>query len=430
MLKYSPHAEAREYLEKIKEDLLKNAREFKESEKQIAPDLFFLPENRTKKLLQKYQVNVFVDNGKTQCAPVIVETNPTYYNLLGRVEYESQLGVLKTDFTKVKAGSIHRANGGYLILRCRDVLTSSFCWEGLKRALKTGEVQIESIGHQFGAIATSSLKPKPIPLDIKVILIGSHWEYQLLYYHDEDFRKLFKIMVDFDVEMDRSDPYTYKLARFISDHCETENLRHFTKEAVGHIVEYSSRLAGHQEKLSTRFNELVEIIYEADSWAKLEDCSLVTDEHVKKAIREKTYRSNKAEQKLLEMMNKGQLLIDVQQKVVGQVNGIAVLDTGNYTFGKPNKITVNTFLGRKGIINIEREVKMSGALHDKGILILSGYFGEKFGQKYPVSFSASICFEQLYSGIDGDSASSAELYALLSGLADLAVEQGLLLQDL
>lgn len=425
MLKYSPHAEAREYLEKIKEDLLKNAREFKESEKQIAPDLFFLPENRTKKLLQKYQVNVFVDNGKTQCAPVIVETNPTYYNLLGRVEYESQLGVLKTDFTKVKAGSIHRANGGYLILRCRDVLTSSFCWEGLKRALKTGEVQIESIGHQFGAIATSSLKPKPIPLDIKVILIGSHWEYQLLYYHDEDFRKLFKIMVDFDVEMDRSDPYTYKLARFISDHCETENLRHFTKEAVGHIVEYSSRLAGHQEKLSTRFNELVEIIYEADSWAKLEDCSLVTDEHVKKAIREKTYRSNKAEQKLLEMMNKGQLLIDVQQKVVGQVNGIAVLDTGNYTFGKPNKITVNTFLGRKGIINIEREVKMSGALHDKGILILSGYFGEKFGQKYPVSFSASICFEQLYSGIDGDSASSAELYALLSGLADLAVEQGI-----
>jgi lon-related putative ATP-dependent protease len=424
-LKYSAHSAAKEYLESIKKDVLKNARDFKDKENKIGSEFFFLQENRSKSLLRKYQVNVLIDNSKTQGAPVVVETNPTYYNLLGRVEYESHLGVLKTDFMKIKAGSLHQANGGYLILRCRDILTSPLCWDGLKRALKTNEIQIESIGHQLGAIATSSLKPEPIPLDIKVIIIGSHFDYQMLYYYDEDFRKLFKIMVDFDVEMERSEEHTYKLARFISDHCEKENLKHFTREAVGQIVEYSSRLADSQGKLSTRFNELVEIIYEADTWASLEKCSLVTAEHVKKAIREKVYRSNKYEQKLLEMMNEGQLLIDIDQKVVGQVNGIAVLDTGNYTFGKPNKITVNTFLGRKGIINIEREVKMSGALHDKGVLILSGYLGIKFGQKCPVSFSASICFEQLYSGIDGDSASSAELYALLSSLSDLPIDQGI-----
>ncbi|MDD2212536.1 MAG: AAA family ATPase [Clostridia bacterium] len=424
-LKYSAYSAAIEHLENIKKSLLKNAKEFKDKEQPSGSEVFFLQENRAKNILQKYQVNVLIDNSKTQGAPVIVEVNPVYYNLLGRVEYESHLGVLKTDFTKIKAGSLHQANGGYLILRCRDVLTSPLCWDALKRALKTGEIQIESIGHQLGAIATSSLRPEPIPLQIKVIIIGSHFDYQVLYYYDEDFRKLFKIMVDFDVEMERSEEHMYKLARFISDHCEKEGLRHFSRDAVGQIVEYSSRLADSQKKLSTRFNELVEIIYEADTWAGLEGSPLVTAEHVQKSIREKVYRSNKYEQKLLEMMNEEQLLIDIDKKVVGQVNGVAVLDTGNYTFGKPNKITVNTFLGRKGIINIEREVKMSGALHDKGVLILSGYLGEKFGQKCPVSFSASICFEQLYSGVDGDSASSAELYALFSSLADLPIEQGI-----
>lgn len=423
--KYSVYSVVVEHLENIKKDLLKNAKEFKDKEHSSGMELYFLKENHTKNILQKYRVNVLIDNGKTQGAPVINEVNPTYYNLLGRVEYGSHLGVLSTDFTKIKAGSLHQANGGYLILKCRDILSSPLCWDGLKRALKTGEIQIESIGHQLGAITTSSLKPEPIPLHIKVIVIGSLYEYQLLYHYDEDFRKLFKIMVDFDVEMQRSEEHIYKLARFISDHCEKEELRHFSKEAVGQIVEYSSRLADSQDKLSTRFNEMVEIIYEADTWAGLEQSTLVTEEYVKKAIREKVYRSNKYEKKLQEMMQEGQLLVELDNVVVGQVNGLAVLDTGCYTFGKPNKITVNTFLGRKGLINIEREVKMSGALHDKGVLILSGYLGEKFGQKCPVSFSASICFEQLYSGVDGDSASSAELYALFSSLAELPIEQGI-----
>lgn len=421
--KYSAYSAIKEYLEKVKEDLLKNTKEFKNYSS--GSELFFLQENRFKKIIQRYQVNVLIDHSKTQGAPVVIEANPTYYNLLGRVEYESHLGVLSTDFTKIKPGSLHQANGGYLILKCRDVLTSPLCWDGLKRTLKTGEIQIESIRHQLGTITTSTLRPEPIPLQIKVIMIGSYYEYQLLHYYDEDFGKLFKIMVDFDVEMQRSEDHIYKLARFISDHCEKQKLRHFSKDAVAQIVEYSSRLADSQDKLSTRFNELVEIIYEADAWAGLEDADLVTGKYINKAIEEKTYRSNKYEKKLLEMMREGQILVEVDNQVIGQVNALAVLDTGNYTFGKPNKITVNTFLGRKGIINIEREVKMSGSVHDKGVLILSGYLGEKFGQKFPVSFSASICFEQLYSGVDGDSASSAELYALFSSLADLPIEQGI-----
>jgi len=423
--KYADSVIVQEHLDEIKKDLLNNAKEFKQKEQSPGTELLFFQENKTKKIIQKYRVNIIIDHTKTQGAPVIVESNPTYYNLLGRVEYESHLGVLSTDYTKIKAGSLHQANGGYLILKCKDLLTGHFCWDGLKRALKTGEIRIESIGYQFGAITTTTVKPEAIPLQVKVILIGSQHEYQLLYYYDEDFRKLFKIMVDFDVEMQRSEEHIYKLARFISDHCEKQELRHFSKEAVGQIVEYSSRLADSQIKLSTRFNELVEIIYEADTWAGLENDSLVTGEHIKKAIREKEYRSNKYEKKLLEMMYDGQLLVDVENNVVGQINGLAVLDTGSYTFGKPNKITVNTFLGKKGLINIEREVKMSGALHNKGVLILSGYLGEKFGQKCPASFSASICFEQLYSGIDGDSASCAELFALFSSLADLPIAQGI-----
>lgn len=423
--KYADNPGALAYLENIKQDLIKNAQEFKAKEQKSGLELLLLKDVPTKDSFQKYRVNVLINNEKTNGAPVVFEANPTFYNLLGRIEYENQMGVLTTDFMKIKPGCLHQANGGYLLLRCRDVLSNPFAWDALKRTLKTGEIQMESLRDQVGLIATSSLRPEPIPLNVKVIMIGSYKEYSLLYHYDEDFRKLFKIMVDFDVEMDRNEEHMYKLARFISDHCEKENIRHFTKEAVGQIVEYSSRLAESQEKLSTRFNELVEIIYEADTWAGLDNVPLVTPEHVKKAIREKNYRSNKSEKKIQEMIAEGVILIDTDKKVIGQINGLAVLDTGEYTFGKPTRITVNTFLGRKGIINIEREVKLSGAIHDKGVLILAGYLGERFGKNCPLSFSASICFEQLYSGIDGDSASCAELYALLSSLAQVPLHQGI-----
>ncbi len=411
------------FLEEVKKDILKNLREFKGKEEKSPLEMFFIKDERAKDFTFKYMVNVLVDNSKTQGAPVIVETNPTFYNLIGRVEYETQLGVLTTDFTKIKPGALHRANGGYLILQCSDVLTSILTWNALKRALKTEKITIENIAEHIGTIATSSLKPEPIPLDVKIILIGSYLEHQILYNYDEDYRKLFKIRADFDVEMERTQEHMLKLAQFISDHCQKEKLRHFTKGAVARIVEYSSRLADNQEKLSTRFNELVEIIYEADTWAQLAGAELVTEEHVARAIREKIFRANKYERKLQEMIEKGVILIDTEEEVVGQVNGLAVLDLGEYSFGKPSRITVNTYMGQRGIINIEREAKMSGRIHDKGVLILSGYLGEKFGRKCPLSFSASICFEQLYDGVDGDSASSTELYGLLSSLSGIPIKQ-------
>ncbi|MFZ5752727.1 MAG: Lon protease family protein [Bacillota bacterium] len=420
---YSDFPPVGDFLEEVKKDILKNLKEFKGKEEKSPLEMFVIKDERAKDFTFKYMVNVLVDNSKTRGAPVIVESNPTFYNLIGRVEYETQLGVLTTDFTKIKAGALHRANGGYLILQCSDVLTNILTWNALKRALKTEKITIENIAEHIGTIATSSLKPEPIPLDVKIILIGSYLEHQILYNYDEDYRKLFKIRADFDVEMERTQSHMFKLAQFISDHCQKEKLRHFTKMAVARIVEYSSRLADSQEKLSTRFNELVEIIYEADTWAELAGADLVTEEYVVKAIKEKIFRANKYERKLQEMIEKGVILIDTQEKVVGQVNGLAVLDLGEYSFGKPSRITVNTYMGQRGIINIEREAKMSGRIHDKGVLILSGYLGEKFGRKCPLSFSASICFEQLYDGVDGDSASSTELYGLLSSLSGIPIKQ-------
>jgi lon-related putative ATP-dependent protease len=356
---------------------------------------------------------------------VIVESNPTYYNLIGRIEHENRLGMITTDFTMVKGGALHRANGGYLILQANDLLQNFQSWEVLKRVLKTKEVRIETVGEQYALLTMTTLKPEPIPLDIKVILIGNPLLYHLLYRYDEDFRKLFKIKADFDVVMERSSGNEAQMANFISLHCQKESLRHFDSRAVARVVEYSSRLAEHQEKLSTRFNEIVEILYEADAWAGLEGQDYVGASHVDKAIREKIFRSDKYEKRLLEMVDEGQILLDFSGEEVGQVNGLAVINQGDYNFGKPSRITAATYLGRRGIVNIERESKMSGRIHDKGMLIISGYLGQKYARNIPLSLTASICFEQSYDGVDGDSASSAELYALLSSISAVPLKQGL-----
>lgn len=423
--KYSSNARVLAFLKEVRQDVLKNIKEFVNKEEKQGLEKLFLRSERTLDFTHKYKVNILVDNTRLKGAPVVVETNPTYYNLMGKIEYESHLGVLSTDFTKIKSGALHRANGGYLILQFRDLFTNIYSWNALKRALKTDKLYIENLTEQIGILPSASLKPEPIPLCVKVLIIGSHQEYQLLYHYDEDFRKLFKVKAYFDTEMERTSRHIYMLAQFISNHRQKEGLLDFSKEAVARIVEYSSRLADNQEKLSARFNDLVEIIYESDNWAQLSGADLVKGDHVQKAIRAKIKRSNQYEMKLQEMIEKGIILISVTGSRVGQVNGLAVLDTGDYSFGKPSRITVNTYVGQKGIINIEREVKMSGAIHDKGVLILSGYMGEKFGSKCPLSFSASICFEQLYSGVDGDSASSTELYGLLSSLSGVPIRQGI-----
>lgn len=414
-----------EFLDGVQKDIVKNVDDFKVKEEAQEAELPWLLRGRKADNTFKYRVNLLVDSSKLEHAPVVIETFPAYYNLVGKVEYENQLGVLTTNFTKIKAGALHRANGGYLIIQAKDILLNPYSWEALKRALKTGEIAIENIAEQTGMVATSSLRPKPIPLDVKIIMIGSYEIYNLLYNLDEDFKKLFKVKADFDVEMKKDAEQVYKIAAFISKHCMEQNLRHFNRSAVARIVEYSSRLADHQDKLSTRFNEIVEIIYEADTWAGMEGAELVTDAHVTKAIQEKIYRSNKYEKKIQEYIKDGTILIDTEGAVVGQVNGLSVLDLGEYSFGRPSRITAVAYAGKKGVINIEREVKMSGSIHDKGVLILGGYLGDRFAQRSPLSLTASITFEQSYGGVDGDSASSTELYAILSALADVPIKQGI-----
>ncbi|MGI6308435.1 MAG: Lon protease family protein [Dethiobacteria bacterium] len=413
------------YLEALRDDVLDNISDFKEDEDDKQFSFPWLRHYGREAAATKYTVNLVIDNRETKGAPVVVESNPTYYNLIGRIEHENRLGMVTTDFTMIKGGAFHRANGGYLILQANDLLLNFQSWEVLKRVLKTKEVRIETIGEQYALLTMTTLKPEPIPLDIKVILIGNPMLYHLLYRYDEDFRKLFKIKADFDVVMERSSQNVAKMANFISSHCQREGLRHFDRSGVGRVVEYSSRLAEHQEKLSTRFNEIVEILYEADAWAGLQGHDYVSAQHVDKAIKEKIFRSDKYEKRLLEMVDEGQILLDFSGEKVGQINGLAVINLGDYTFGKPSRITAATYLGRRGIVNIERESKMSGRIHDKGVLIISGYLGQKYARHIPLTLSASICFEQSYEGVDGDSASSAELYALLSSIIDVPLKQSI-----
>lgn len=422
---YKDCPEVLNYLEAVQKDLVNNFHNFlsNESKKEENPlgTLF----NEEDHVYKKYVVNLLIDNSHTKGMPVITADNPTFYNLIGKVEYENRMGVMSTDFTKIKPGYLHYANGGYLIIQAKDIFSKSLSWEGLKRALLNDKLQIENIGEHTSLIATASINPDPIPLDVKVIIIGNMDIYQTLYNYEEDFRKLFKIRADFDVEMDYSQENINGLASFIHTHCKKHGLRHFDRTAVAKIVEYSSRLADHQEKLSTRFNQQVEIIYEADAWANIMGDALISAKHIQKAIYEKIYRSNLYEEKIQRSIDDGSILIDTDGAKIGQVNGLAVYDLGQYHFGKPSRITATTFMGRKGFVNIERESKMSGNIHNKGVYILGGYLGQKFAQKHPLVLTAHVAFEQSYGGVDGDSASSTELYAILSSLAELPIEQGL-----
>ncbi|MFZ5969730.1 MAG: Lon protease family protein [Bacillota bacterium] len=412
------------FLDLLLSDIVEHIDKFKGSnDADMDNPLAMFQMKSTTAFFDRYLVNLFIDNSEMTGAPIINETNPTYYNLIGRIEYKNELGVLKTDFTQIKSGALHQANGGYLILQAKDLLTNAFAWDALKRALKTNEILIEGLDKQVGYVVSSTLKPQAIPLDLKVIIIGDPYTYYLLYNYDEDFKKLFKIMADFDIEMDRDKENVLKMARFIATHCEKEGLKHFDRTAVGRLIEYSSRLADNQDKLSSRFNQMVEVLYEAEHWAEMMGSEYVSLQHVEKAISEKKYRNNKYEEKVMEMFEDGTLLLDVEGEKIGEINGLAVTGTGEYSFGKPSKITVTTYKGKRGIINIEREVRTSGSIHDKGVLILSGYIGDKFAQDRPLALSANIVFEQLYSGVDGDSASSTELYALVSSLSRVPIKQ-------
>lgn len=372
----------------------------------------------------KFRVNVFVHRDQEGGAPVVVETNPTYANLFGTAEFiNGEDGPSEDGVQHIKPGAIHRANGGYLILQAADLLTSPFAWGALKRALSTGEARIEVPGQEQRLFPVEALRPQPIPLNVKVFLIGSSSIYHLLYARDEGFREQFKLKAEFDTVMDANAQNVRRYAGFISSVCRREGLKHLTAGAVAQVLEHSQRLAEDQAKLSARFNEVVEVIYEANAWAGAR--AYVDSEDVIRAIREKAARSALPEERLLEMMQRGTLLVDVDGAVVGQVNGLTVLNMGDYRFGSPSRITARVYMGEKGILHIEREIAMSGQIHDKGVFTIAGFLGDRFAQDKPLSFSASIAFEQTYVPVDGDSASSAELYALLSALSGVPINQGI-----
>lgn len=422
--KYRLYPEILKYFEDVKEDILVNLEDFKAPEEAI-PSLPFLKMPKSEPSFNRYKINVLVNNSGAQGAPVVIETNPTYLNLFGRIEHKIQYGIAITDFTMIKAGSVHRANGGYLVVNALDLLRNIFVWDALKRMIKNREIKIEDIWEQYRLISTVTLKPEPIPLNIKVVLLGSPYLYYLLYNLDEDYKKLFKVKADFDNRMMRTKENLLKYASFISARCREENLRHFDRTGVAKVIEYGVRLAEDQKRLSAKFFNIADIVREANYWASQDGNSYITARHVEKALEEKIYRCNKIEERIQELIDEGTIMVDVDGAVVGQVNGIAVIDLGDYGFGKPSRITAKTYTGKAGVVNIERETKMSGRIHDKAHMILTGYLGGKFSQELPLTLSASICFEQLYEEVEGDSATCTELYALLSSLSGLPIKQGI-----
>ncbi len=423
--KYKRNKKINNFLESIKKDILKNINLFTADEKAIEGKLQG-PQAAHPEVYKpwlNYRVNLFIDNSNLEGAPFVADTNYSYHNIFGKLEYENYYGTLKTDFTMLKPGLLHIANGGYLVFQANDLLTNSLCYDALKKVLRSKTLGIENAADPRSSMVMISLKPEPIPLDLKVILIGDENIYQTLLAMDPDFRKLFKIKVEFADEAPLNRDNMIKLSRFVKGYCDHEELPPLDNKAMAKVIEYASKLADNQEKLATRFTDLSVIVGEAATWAKLGKSKIITEEYITKALTEKVDRIKKYDDKYMEMIKDDTLLISTSGSNVGQINGLTIMNVGDYTFGKPVKITANTYTGKNGIINIEREVALSGSSHSKGILILSGYLGEMFAQDMPLSLTASICFEQLYSGVDGDSASSTELYALLSSLSEIPINQ-------
>jgi lon-related putative ATP-dependent protease len=422
--KYKDFPRVTEYLNEVREDVLERSEDFRPKEEFPLP----LPGMKFMKVeptFERYDVNLIVNNRDTKGAPVVIETNPTYYNLFGRIEHRVQYGVAITDFTMIKAGSLHRANGGYLVVNALDILRNIFSYDALKRAIKNREVRIEDVWEQYRLMSTITLKPEAIPLDVKVILVGIPFLYYLLYNLDDEYRKLFKVKADFDTRMPRTRESMERYASFIAARCKEEGLRHFDRTGVARVVEHGCRLAEDQERLTARFSEITDLIREASFWAGDNGNNHVTGGDVEKAIREKVYRNSRLEDRLRDLILEGTLMVDTDGDVIGQVNGISILDLGDYSFGKPSRITARTYLGEAGVVNIEREVKMSGRIHNKAHMILTSYLGERYARRVPLALSASICFEQSYEEVEGDSATCTEVYALLSSLSGLPLKQGI-----
>jgi predicted ATP-dependent protease len=424
--RYSDHAEVVIYLDEVQNDIPEHLADFRPDQQQQVPMMPGMPRPQPpEERLARYQVNVFIDRSDLNGAPIVLERNPSYYNLIGRIDYRSAFGSMVTDFRQIRPGVLHQANGGFLVLHVADLLTSPFSWDALKRCLICEEIQIENLGEQLSPLPTARLRPEPIPLNTKVILIGTPVIYHMLYYLDEDFAELFKVKADFAPDMQWNDEHIENYASFVRRQVDRFGLLHFSDDAVARVIEYGARALEHQRKLSTRLLDISNVVAEASHWARKDGSELVHGQHVSMAIRKREYRSNLAEERLKELYDDGTIMISTDGIATGQVNGLAVLGMGDYRFGKPSRITARVSLGQRGIQSIEREIKLSGRIHSKGVLTLSGYLAGKYAQRAPLSVGATITFEQSYNEVDGDSASSTELYALLSALSGLPLRQGI-----
>lgn len=432
MKKYEAYPEVVDYLQAVRQDVIQNADKFLQSDDSGAsrsqnPMMAALqarqPLTPESAFFNRYQVNVLVDNSQTHGAPVIYDDHPTFANLIGRIEHEARMGALFTDFSMIKQGSLHKANGGYLILDARKVLLNPQSWEGLKRALQSGEIKIEPLEHSLGLMSTATLEPEPIPLAVKIVLLGERYLYYMLYQLDPDFGELFKVAADFEEEMVRDEANSLLYAQFISSLVKREDLHPFSRAAVARVIEYSSRLAGDAQRLSTHMQPMADLMREASYWSAQNDHALVQPADVQKAIEAQRYRNGRIRERLQEAILRDTVLIDSDGAVVGQINALSVISVGQHMFGRPSRITARVRLGKGEVIDIERKVEMGGPLHAKGVLILSGFLGGRYAEKRPLSLTASLVFEQSYGGVDGDSASSAELYALLSAMASVPLKQ-------
>jgi len=422
---YGDHPHVLAFLEQIEKDLPEHMGDFWPAAQTDQSGPSAAQALQRQQRLARYEVNVLIDNSGMTGAPVVLERNPTYYNLIGRQDYRSVLGSMETDFRQIKPGALHRANGGFLVLHALDVMNSPFAWDGLERALVSGEVRIENPGEQAAPLPTARPRPEPIPLDLKVILIGPDSLYQTLHRVDVVFPELFGVKADFAPDMDWSEENLASYSAFLSRLVHDRGLLHFDRSAVARIVEHGARLRDHQRKLTTRFLDIAKLGVEASHWAGMALHEVVLAEDVDAAIAQQERRRNLVEERTREVIADGTVMIDTEGARVAQVNGISVIDVGDYDFGTPARVTARVSVGRGTVQSIEREIDLSGPIHSKGFLILTGYLQAQYAQDWPLSLGATITFEQTYGGIDGDSASTTELYALLSALSGLPLNQGI-----
>ena len=422
--KFKDHRHVMDYLEAVEEDVLENINEFrKKPEPQAAQAPFGAPGGPH--AMNRYRVNVLIDNSDTEGAPVVYTSSPTYPALFGRIEREAVFGALVTDFTMIKPGALHEANGGYLVLKATDILKWYLSWEALKRAIRHKEVKIEDVSEMYGFITTKTLKPEPLPLNLKVVITGHPYLYELLYIYDDRFKQMFKIKAHLDDVSDRKKSRIRECLCCMARFCEEEGLKHLDRTGMARILEYSMEVAGTRDKITLRMGAIADLIKEANYWAVKEKKRHIKASHVDKAIEKKIYRSNLIEERVQELIKKDIFWVEVDGYKTGQINGLSILQTGDHMFGKPGRITANVSMGKEGVITIDRESRLSGNIHTKGVIILSSYLREHFAHNKPLALTASLCFEQTYGMVDGDSASSTELYALFSAIADVPIFQGL-----